>query len=979
MAVDSGQPGGQTDEVSSSSSTSAVEAGHDKILTHAPVPGTIVDDASTFSLAEQADDASKPVAEQTFGENGCQPERSEGSGTPDAEILRCAQADSPETPVFNPVTPIPSIAAVQAVNVTVKMPALDPETPAPNPVTPMPEIALVEQAGQLQVEEPDWGAGLVPPLREVAEVWAMLDEVARVEMGARYSGRGAVVEERRHLPVYAPHKTLLADASRRRQRRQFRLRYSARKHMRVARVKEQRGHKRFWVTLASVALALLVVCLSLGGATAYVAYRFYHTTRVTFVPKILTLRDLLPLDNLKIYDSTGVLIDQLTGNGIHTTVTYEQVSPYLRNATVATEDKNFWNNPGVDVLGIIRASLTDLEDGRKVEGGSTITQQLIKNLVVGNDPTIVRKLEEIILAPQLNDNYSKRDILTMYLNSIYYGHQAYGIDAAATVFFGLQDQAGRSAAAQLDLAQAAMLAGLPRNPSEYDPAVNFQSATDRFETVLTLMVKQGYISNVDKYDAIHEEQGPDFFKFGTALQNRAPHFVNFVLAQLQKMFNIHNPAELSRSGMVVYTTLDVNLQDKIQKIAQQHIAELRETNHVTNAAEVLIDFHTGAIISLLGSIDYNNNAIDGQYDVTQAYRQPGSSFKPYVYVTAFEQGASPAQAINDAPIHIPVPNSNPSTFSPSNYDNKFHGHMTLRCALQNSLNVPGVKVLQHVGIDAAMQTANNMGITSYRGTPGYSLVLGGLGVRLIDHTSAMGVFANGGVREPYYAINKVVSGASGSVLYQHQVDPGTQVISPQLAYMMTNVLSDNTDRTPEFFDCNALQLYANSQQDCWHGNRGAVRPAAAKTGTTNDFRDNWTVGYTTDYVMGVWVGNDDNSPMINVSGISGAAPIWHDAMLLAEQGHAIQDFVDPGGLVQATVTYPDGVKTTDWFLPGTVPTFHKTPTPSTDAIPSPSPSPAADPGDNPSNPAPTPYCPASYSFAFAPPPANAPAPDPGWW
>src|SRR5437667_8622942 len=189
--------------------------------------------------------------------------------------------------------------------------------------------------------------------------------------------------------------------------------------------------------------------------------------------------------------------------------------------------------------------------------------------------------------------------------------------------------------------------------------------------------------------------------------------------------------------MYVNTNYYISLQNKIQKIMQQHIAELRDTHHLTNAAEVLIDFHTGAITSMLGSIDYNNASIDGQFDVTQAYRQPGSSFKPYVYVTAFQQGASPAQAIDDQPITIPVPDSNPSTFSPTNYDKRFHGHMTLRCALQNSLNVPGVKVLQHAGISEVMQTAHNMGITSYQGTPGYSLVLGGLGIRLIDHTSAM--------------------------------------------------------------------------------------------------------------------------------------------------------------------------------------------------------------------------------------------------
>jgi len=372
-----------------------------------------------------------------------------------------------------------------------------------------------------------------------------------------------------------------------------------------------------------------------------------------------------------------------------------------------------------------------------------------------------------------------------------------------------------------------------------------------------------------------------------------------------------------------------------------------------------------------------------------------------VYVTAFAQGASPAQAIDDAATTFPVPDSSPPTFTPSNYDLRFHGHMTLRCALQNSLNVPGVKVLNHVGINAAMQTAYTMGITSYEGTPGLSLVLGGLGIRLIDHTSAMGDFANGGVREPYYAINKIVFGNTSKVIYQHQFEPGKQVISPQLAYMMTSVLSDNASRIPEFYDCNVLQLYSNSQQDCWNGDRGVVRPAAAKTGTTNDFRDNWTVGYTTDYVMGVWAGNDDNSPMINVTGVQGAAPIWHDSMLVAEQGHPIRDFVNPGGLTRATVTYPDGVQTTDWFLPGTVPSF-ASPTPTPTASPSPLPgrpqgtplpygdpvvatatatsTVAANPGVKPLGPSVVPsYCPSSYSFAFPPPSNNVSSPPSGWW
>jgi membrane peptidoglycan carboxypeptidase len=778
------------------------------------------------------------------------------------------------------------------------------------------------------------------------------------------------------LPMTAtPQTATLTDLRRRKHVRKVFLRHLSRRQLRAARAKERQLSRRLWTTIASTALSLLLIFLSIGGATAYVAFKFVSTTQKNYDKQLLTIRDLLPLDNLKIYGSKGVLLDQMADQGLQTTVTFDQVAPNLRNATVATEDKEFWSNAGVDLLGIIRAFLTNLQNGRIVEGGSTISQQLIKNLIVGNAPTIVRKLEEVVLAPQLNSQYTKRDILAMYLNSIYYGHLAYGIDAAATVYFGLQDQPGRSAATQLDLAQSAMLAGLPNNPTLFDPAVNFQSATDRFKSVLGLMYSQGYITNVQRYDAINEERSPRFFKIGLTLRDLAPHFDNFVLDQLMSMYRLKNRSELSRSGLLVYTTLDVNLQNKIQKIMQDHIAQLRAAHNLTNAAEVLIDFHTGAILSMLGSVNYNDSSIDGQVNVALAYRQPGSSFKPYVYVTAFAQGASPAQAIDDKQTTFSVPDSNPPTYTPSNYDLRFHGHMTLRCALQNSLNVPGVRVLNRVGVSNALQTAQTMGIASYQGTPGLSMVLGGLDIRLLDHTSAMGTFANGGARMPYFSINKVVMGPTGKVVFQHQLAPGKQVISPQLAYMMTNVLSDNTARIPEFFDCNLLQLYSNSQQDCLNGNRGQVRPAAAKTGTTNDFKDNWTVGYTTDFVMGVWAGNNDGSPMINVSGITGAAPIWHEAMLQAEQGRPIQNFTNPGGLQTATVTYPDGVTSTDLFLPGTVPTL--TPAPP-DGSPTPTSSPI--PGGNPpaNEPLPVPYC-SNFTFAFAPPGDNVPSPDPGWW
>ncbi len=787
------------------------------------------------------------------------------------------------------------------------------------------------------------------------------------------------------VPIRAPGIVVPLQGTETVRRRRKILRHISRKHLRMARASTSRASRRLWLTIGSTVMSILVIFLSLATVGSLTAYHFYNQTQAKYEHQVVTLHDLLPLDNLKMYDSKGVMLMQMTDQGIHSTVKLNEVAPVLKDATVATEDKNFWTNQGIDIIGIIRAAITNLTHGSVVEGGSTITQQLIKNLIVGNQTSIVRKLEEVVLTPQINSNYSKQDILEMYLNSIYYGHQAYGIDAAATIYFGLEDKPGKRASMQLDLAQAALLAGIPSNPSAYDPLVHPKAAFARFQTVLDLLVTQRYISKVDALSAITEAQSPNFFKAAPSLTNRAPHFANFVLDQLVQLFHLKSRSQLSRSGMIVDTTLDIALQDKIQKIAQQHIAELRAAHNLTNAAEVLIDFHTGAIVSLLGSIDYNNTAIDGQFDVaTQSYRQPGSSFKPYVYVTAFAQGASPAQAIDDAPTTIDLPGGDPPTYSPSNYDLSFHGNMTLRCALQNSLNVPAVRVLKHVGIDAAMKTAQAMGITSYQGTPGYSLVLGGLGVRLIDHTSAIGTFADGGVHVGYYAVSKVIASVNNTVMYQHQADPGTRVISPQLAYMMTNVLSDNASRTPEFFDCNVLQLYANSQNDCWNGNRGVVRPAAAKTGTTQNFRDNWTVGYTSDYVMGVWAGNDNNTPMYNVTGVQGAAPIWHDSMLVAEQGHPIRDFVNPGGLQKATVTYADGVTTTDWFLPGTVPvSVTATPTPTvgspttTPTTGTPTITPTVVPTSNLTGSTLTeataqPYCPSSYSFSFNPPATNMP-------
>jgi membrane peptidoglycan carboxypeptidase len=690
------------------------------------------------------------------------------------------------------------------------------------------------------------------------------------------------------------------------------LRHLSRKHMRQDRIDEKRESKRFWGSIMAIIAIVTTLFLSIATGGTYAAYSFYTTTQEQYNAKILDLHALMPGDNLKMYDRNNILIAQDTSEGVKTEVAYKDISPFLVKATIDIEDKGFWDNAGIDVTRIIQSALDDLRSDRVVAGGSTITQQLIKNLILGQSQTLQRKFAEISLIPDVNSHYTKTDILEMYLNSNNYGELAYGIDAAATVYFGLEDQGNKSAASQLDLAQAAMLAGIPNSPSAFDPLKHPRAAFTRFKLVLDAMVNNKDITVVQKLDAIKEAQKPDFFKTSASFFNRAPHFYFFILDQLKAQYHL-TEKQIAMSDMKVYTTLDITLQDKIQKFAQEQIAELEAQNlNISNSAEVLIDFHTGAIISMLGSIDYYSTAIDGQYNVALAYRQPGSSMKPYVYVAAFSEGISPGQDVADEPLTIALPGEN---FTPQNADQKFHGQMTIRCALQNSLNIPAVRALQYVGIDAAMQTAKNMGITSYKGYAGYSLVLGGLEVRLVDHTSAYGTFANEGVHVPHYGIEKVVFASTGKV-DQHKQDPGTRAISPQQAYMMTNVLSDNVARTPEFGRCSMLSLFSNSQSECYAGNPGVIRPSAAKSGTTNNFRDNWTMGYTTDYVMGVWSGNNDNSPMNTVVGVTGAAPIWRYGMLVAEENHPISNFANPGGIKIETVAYPGGVRSTDLYLQG---------------------------------------------------------------
>lgn len=674
---------------------------------------------------------------------------------------------------------------------------------------------------------------------------------------------------------------------------------------------------RYFALTTAIFVFLIVVLVITGvGSAAYAAYSFYQSQQQF----LNSIEAVLPRDSLRIFDDRGRLVYEMRLDGSQTTVPLDKISPDAINATVAIEDKDFWTNQGVDFLGIVRAAVSDLTAGHVVSGASTITQQLIKNATGNNEVTLDRKLREMILALGLTQHYTKQQILWMYLNTIYYGEQAYGIDAAAQVYFGYSDTPTKSAAQQLDLAQASMLAGLPSSPAAYDPYLHPQAARARQIEVLNRMVQLGYITPADEMAALKESARPGFLKPEQNV-DRAPSFTQYALQQLAQMVD-SGSIPLARSGLNVYTTLDLPMQEAIQKEAAYNV-QLESWHNLHNAAVVVIDYHTGAVKTLVGSVNFYDTSpyVDGNFDVaTDGYRQPGSSFKPFVYVTAFEEGWSPGTPICDCPLAVPNPGGYPPVYKPLNYDLRFHGELPIRDALQNSYNVPAVKTLMFAGIHNSLVTAERMGITDWKGTPGPSMVLGGLSIHLFQETSAYGVFANYGKRVPPYVIDHITD-PEGHLLYQYHVPKPVQVISPQLAYMITSVLSDNNARIPEFGRCGDMLVYSNSFEDCMNGNPGTIWPAAAKTGTSQDFRDNLTLGYTMDYVVGVWAGNSNGAPMINnADGITGAGPIWHDAMLIVERGHKPRPFPVPPGLVRATVS-ACGITTTDWYLQGAVPHF----------------------------------------------------------
>ncbi len=708
----------------------------------------------------------------------------------------------------------------------------------------------------------------------------------------------------------------------------------------MARRRRQRAENarpRVWLRLGQMLLIIVLgVSVTAAAASSVVAATVFgvyneYASQLPDVNLIEQRQD--QFQTVRIYDRTGTQllyesVDPRPFGGDRRFITLDKMSPSVWEAAVALEDRNFFENPGINVRGLLRAFASNLQGGA-VQGGSSITQQLIKNVFIPPEEraqqSYARKIKEVILSLEVTRRFPKERLLEWYLNYNFYGNLAYGVEAASQVYFG-------KSAHDLSLAEAAMLAAIPQYPA-LNPIDNPEDAKRRQGVTLQAMVEAGYITQPEADAAFQEELAlrksvAERFDILTA-----PHFALYVLDQLKKDYNTdEDPFYIWRKGLTVYTTLDVELQKYTEQLAREQVRILRETDkNASNAGIVAIKNDTGEILVMVGSLDYNNNEIDGQVNMATAERQPGSSFKPYVYLTALQEGMTPATMILD--VATTFPQADGTFYRPENYDRQYHGPVSLRNALARSYNIPAIKVMEQVGVADALRTAHRMGINGLnRGLNfyGLSLVLGGGEVSLLDHAFAYTVFANSGnlVGEPvptnelqsgYRTLEPVsilqVRDSDGNLLKKYEQPNAERVFSAEVAYLMQDIMSDDVARAPAFGANTALTL--------------PDRKVAAKTGTTNGFKDNWTMGYTPQLTVGVWVGNTDNESMQNVTGLSGAAPIWNAVMRKYHEGLPAQWYDPPPGIVQRVVCQPSGLLPTDQcqeqraeiFVAGTEPTL----------------------------------------------------------
>lgn len=629
---------------------------------------------------------------------------------------------------------------------------------------------------------------------------------------------------------------------------------------------KQNKKSRIWLALKILGIA--------AGAGA-LALLFIFSVIAKDLPDVNSLGAIEIAESTKIYDRTGeILLYDIHGEEKRTVVKWDYIPQIVKDATIVSEDADFYKHSGIDLGGVIRAFLTNIRGGAISQGGSTITQQLIKNTFLTPEKTFTRKIKEAILAIELERRYSKNEILEIYLNQIPYGSNAYGIEAAAQTFFAKN-------AKDLTLEETALLAALPKAPSYFSPyGSHYNELISRQRYILNRLQFFGYISEEKASIAKGEK-----LNFAPNRQEiKAPHFVMYVRDYLN---NKYGEEFVEKAGLKVITTLDRNLQKAAEDTISE-IAPLNEKNFgAGNAALVALDPRTGEILAMVGSRDYYDVENDGNFNVaTSPNRQPGSSFKPFAYAVALQKGYTDNTVIFDVPTEFFIDDNCPAVvdfenkyekcYHPRNFDDKFRGPVTFREALAQSLNLPAVKVLYMAGVQETIDLAHKMGITTLQEKDRYglSLVLGGGEVKLLDMVSAYGVFAAGGVKNNASAILKIEN-SKGEML-EDKKQTSEDVLPKEIATVVTSILSDNAARAPIFGEINYLTL--------------PDRPAAAKTGTTQNYRDAWTIGYTPSLVAGVWAGNNDGKEMNRGGGVSAAAPIWNAFMKKALAGKPAEEF-----------------------------------------------------------------------------------------
>lgn len=564
----------------------------------------------------------------------------------------------------------------------------------------------------------------------------------------------------------------------------------------------------------------------------------------------------------QILDRNGKLLYEIYVDRKYKPVKLDQIPEHTIQATLAIEDAQFYKHIGIRPLSMLRA-LRSIIVEEELQGGSTITQQLVKNVLLTPERTIQRKIKEIVLAVLVEGRYTKDDILEMYLNNIAYGGTAWGIQSASQKYFGKD-------VSELNLAESAFLAGLPSAPSIYSPfSGDIELSKQRQKAVLERMVDLRYITLAEADEAYESE----LLFAPQADYIRAPHFVDYIRNELYKDFGRRY---VDFGGLTVRTTLDLDLQEKVQKIVNDEI-DSSEYLNISNGAAVVLDVKSGGILAYVGSRDYFDFD-EGKFDVVTANRQPGSSIKPVTYALAFTKGFTPASIIRDDPTTFDIYGQK---YSPVNYDGKYHGNVTLRTALANSYNVAAVNLINKVGVEEMVALANSMGLKNwvFDSTFGLSVTLGGKEVRLLDLANVYATFARKGVYRDVNSILEVKNDMGESIYYKEFAVE--QVLDEGVAYLISHILSDNNSRAATFGSNSSLNI---------RGHRVAV-----KTGTTDEKRDNWTLGYTPSYVVGVWVGNNDNTPMDPrlASGLSGAAPIWNQIFSALLDGQPAEDFDRP--------------------------------------------------------------------------------------